>query len=372
MILSDGSVISSALSALPIGETSTAMGTTSNLALRRGEVKEIIYPDDPKSSSKKYTEYRVAVQQNDGMETGSIVEYSNCQVMSLFGGVTDKLVYTLRADSQTTTEKGTGIGSKVHVLCEDGNSNRAFIIGGLRDSNESSAKDSGDAGHNLLFEFNGIRALINKDGEFEINFNGATDNTGKLLDGVDSANSGSVFHFLKNGDIQLGHDDQVLTLEHESQAWRMKAAKAISEETDGDWSGVAQKTAFLAGKQSLDLQTEGAAVITAKETKIGSDQASEHLVLGDTYRSAESQMMKSLSTSLNTLATAITTLTGAVQTAGGFLKIPITGGILASPSFAAMNMQLQLIGQTLSTMYSDIETFEGSASNYLSGNNTTE
>ncbi len=366
-ILDDNTVIPSWQGLRPAG-FAEASSHFDNNSLRQGEVKAIVLPEAEESISKKYIEYTVEIQQRDSTGPGATTLYYGCLLMNMFGGAADKLTFTLRPDAKGNAS-GIGTGSKVLLLCMNGETSKAWIIGGVR-SDAGQEKEA--AGHNLLFEFNGVRAIINKDGAFEINFNGATTAKGELAEGVEKSKGGSFVQLNKDGDLTFAHDDQTLILNHKEQSWRMKAKKAISEETDGEWSAIAQKTGYLAGKQSLDLQSEGTITATGKNVKIGSDSAKEHLVLGDTYRQGESQLMQAMLTNLQTMSTTLQTLMSAVTTAGTALKIPITGGILASPSFAIMSAQLQVIGQTISTMVSDIESFEGEAATYLSDNHTTE
>ncbi len=353
------------------------MGNQSDTSLRFGEVKAIVFPDDEKSVSRQYIEYTVNVHHKDSTGPGSTQTYGGCVVSNTFGLGGDLLRFTLRPDSAKTNQKNAqvGIGAKVLLLCINGDRPRAVIIGGLRDpltQADDDEKDKRDDGHNLRFQFNGLSAVINKDGELLVEFKGATDASNKLLDGVQASDSGTQFQLLKNGNFNVTHDSQILTLDHRNKGWKMESTNFITHTTDGDWSAVAQKTSTLTGKSSVDINTDNTATVTAANIKLGSSGAGEHLVLGDTYRQGESMMMKSLMSSLTSLGTSLTTLNLSVTTAGTALKVPITGGVLASPAFVAMTVQIAAMSATISKMMGDLQTFEASATTYLSGSHTTE
>src|SRR5687768_11935706 len=63
--------------------------------LHYGEVQRIVYPDDPASYSKKFIEYDVYVQLQEN-NTGVGKMYSGATLFNLFGGLADKLYWSLR------------------------------------------------------------------------------------------------------------------------------------------------------------------------------------------------------------------------------------------------------------------------------------
>jgi len=156
-----------------------------NHALHTGEVQEVIYPSDERSRSKKFIEYSVFVQHR---ENGTAITkiYPNCVLMNAFGGFADHVTYTLRAD-KTADKKDQkkqagepGKGSKVLILCLNGETNSAIIIGGVRDvALDKDPKTAAEKGHNLSFEFNGVAFEIDKDGQLTLTVKGATDAEGK-------------------------------------------------------------------------------------------------------------------------------------------------------------------------------------------------
>src|SRR5208282_153687 len=118
MRLADGSVIPRILGVQQQGRRQDP-GTQTNLALRFGEVVDIVYPTDPRSSNGVVIEYIVDVQHQDGTGAGSKITYNSIQLSNLFGGIADILRFTLRPAPQSNSPQPgkLGMGSKVLVLC---------------------------------------------------------------------------------------------------------------------------------------------------------------------------------------------------------------------------------------------------------------
>ena len=221
-ILDDNSVIPSYLGSFSQGSHQDT-GTMSNLAFRTGEVREIIYPDDDKSLSKRFIEYTVDVQEKDGNGPGTSTKYAGCVLLNLFGSVGDILRFTYRVDdTQNPPEDGIGVGAKVAILCVNGDTTKAVILGGFRDTGtdkdgtKAEGKDKKDDGHNLFFEFNGVQTKINKDGELQIRYRGATKVDATLDDNADADAEGSTLIFSKDGGIKAYTKDekQFMFLDH--------------------------------------------------------------------------------------------------------------------------------------------------------------
>lgn len=99
-ILDDNTVVPSFQGLQPRGAARDT-GNLNNLALRMGEVKDIVYSDDTRSITKKFTEYTVEVQHRDNRAAGTTTLYRGCLVSNLFGGAADSFRYTLRKDDQS-------------------------------------------------------------------------------------------------------------------------------------------------------------------------------------------------------------------------------------------------------------------------------
>lgn len=365
--LDDGTVVPSWQG---IRNGGAAIGTSffNNTSLRQGEVKAIVFPADQGSLSRKFIEYTVEVQHRDGNGPGTSTMYYGCLAMSLFGCGGDRFVYTLRPDSKGD-ESGIGTGSKVLLACVNGETTKAWILGAVR---ADVGGEQSSIGHRLVFEFNGLHAAINKDGEFQIQFKGATDSSGHLKDGVDENNSGSLIQMLKNGDIQVGHDGEVLTIDHGNKRWVLTGDGDFKVALDGAWNAEVKEGLNFEAKKSIDLITDNTATIVAKNVKIGSSDAGEHLVLGDTYRGDESTMSQSVIQALTTINTSMGLTTAAMTAASKAMKVPVTGAVAASAFLDTVAIQLTIVTQQLAAILSAVQQFDGAKSNHLSGDHTTE
>jgi hypothetical protein len=154
----------------------------SNDLMRVGEVVKVIYPEDPESVTSKFIEYNVMVQHS---ENGTAVTkiYNHCILINSLGSKADSSYHTLRpkdsllkSPAETSAIKA-GYGSKVLILCINGKSHDAIIIGGIRDDSDSD-KGKKAKGHHLSWEFNGVHIDINDDGSFSLEKKGATKSDG--------------------------------------------------------------------------------------------------------------------------------------------------------------------------------------------------
>lgn len=375
MMLEDGTVIPHYLGVQQRGQA-TDSGDFSNIALRLGEVKGVVAPEAQESLTGKYFEYTVEVQHRDGSGPGTSVLYTNCLLANLFGSGGDKCRFTLRSDDkdqQSRKDDGVGIGAKVLLLCVNGEGNRCWIIGGVRDPETDETKDSPDDGHNWYWEFNGLRQTINKDGEYTLTFRGATNRDGTLADGVKEANSGSHIKFDKDGGCTIASGDK----NNESLHFDLQNKK-VTMKSGG--------TMAFNAPDGVTVDTNKSCTITAKNTYIGSKNADENLILGKTYRDAENQLhdsladgFSSLNSQLSSLGQSIGTCGGLLSTAGSMMSTPIYGAVAAGPQIASAAMQLTSavqvltqMAQTMGKMQSALKQFEGQKSKYVSDHNFTQ
>lgn len=386
MELNDGTIIPSYMGVSDTATSPEPSEMFGNTSLRIGEVKEIIYPSSKKSVSKKFIEYRVAVQHRDNQGISGSTEYGNCYLANMFGGIADKVRFTYRKEAEGSgSVDGLGQGSKVLLLCVNGESSNAVIVGGLRDGRETT-KDPEDTGHHLLFEFNGTKATINSDGEFKLEFKGATKADGSLADGVDAGNSGAAMTFKKNGDIFMEHGAQTILLDHTGKSWKLEADQNINQSAGGTWTSEASQTANLNGTTGVNIGTSATCKISAANTKIGGDLAIDALVKGTTYRLAETTMNATIVGGLTTAIGALGGLAGLIATAGAGVTaaaaahvVPIAGPIVGAIPLAASGAALAACSGLLATVIAGlttcvtaISTFEGGALAYLSQKNTTD
>ena len=310
-MLGDGSVVPSFLSARS-GGFAQDTGQLSNTTLRVGEVKEIVYPGE-KNNKTNFIQYTVDVQQVDGSSSATVTSYPGCTLSSIFGGGSDVFHYTLRADKSAKTRNSAsvlGVGSKVVLLCINGRTNQALILGGIRDSEaKSHNKDSKEDGHNLYFEFNGMSFAINKDGEIKLQVKGATDPSGAVTSAVPQQ---PTIEILKDGRVYI------------------------------------------------------------KSVGVYSGDATDATMLGDTYRNSETELHNQLMVDLTALAAQVGAAGAGLTSAAPQMAIPVVGGALAAPFVAASGAALTSAVANITKMVADIATFEAKALTYLSKKNKSD
>lgn len=359
--LLDGSVISSYF-----GVADTGMPTHSSafgdFALRQGEVREVIYPTDPRSRSKTVVEYDVAVAYREGSGPATTTNYPNCQVANLFGGLADKLRYTYRVQTKEPV-KGTTIsdGSKVILLCVNGERRRAYIVGGI---NESKLQELKEDGHNLYFDFNGISAKIDKSGQFKLEMRGPTKVDGSIdTDAGASADNVATIDLLKNGNLQFYTKDQKqsLLLDNENK----KGVFAF-----GDWETKSTGTTTLAASKTFKIQSDQHLEI--KSSGVMTGDATDSTLLGSTFRQDQQTMHTKLISALGVAAAQLLAASIAIQTAAGSLAVPITGGPLAAPQLVVAGTSVLQASLKLQEAVSAVTSFEASAVGHLSKKNKSD
>jgi hypothetical protein len=322
-----------------------------NTRLRMGEVQEIVYPNEAKSLSKKFVEYSVYVQHRSRTGTSVGKMYNHCVLVSTFGGVADQFHFMLRADTTPSTKKkgsnGLGLGSKVLLLCINGEHSNAVILGGLRDQSEKKSgfgdKEAKDLGHYAYFNFNGVAAYIDNDGQFLLSYNGKTKVDGTT--DVDKKSRGTRMAFLKDGSWNINtrdpndpenNQEQFIFLDH------------------------ANHNTVHQAKDSWTLQVGGPAKVKADSgLKVG--DATDHMLLGESFRQEQKAMHSQLKNLLQQAAVQL-------NSAGINMGTPISGAVQAGPQIvAAANLILAAANV--------IDAFEQKASaknSFLSQNNQSD
>lgn len=232
---------------------------SNNLTLKIGVVVEIIELEDKSNVSKITTEYNVMT-----IESQNNHVYKNCMSVDGFGGVADFFNKKLRATSDALkAEKRSALdkqnGSIVLLLCIDGHSEQAVIIGSIAHPDRKNGKLSTDKGHHLEGEFNGINWQIDKDGALTIKFNSATDNDGNYKD---SAAGGSTFKMEKDGSIEASDGSkEKIRIDKTSKSVDVSAAKDISLTADANANIKAKSNVNIKSGASLLAEAEGSATI---------------------------------------------------------------------------------------------------------------
>ena len=327
-----------------------------NTALRMGEVRKIVYPDDVLSISKRYVEYSVSVFHRDGDSPTTSSIYNGCTVSNLFGGFADELTYTLRNDNQTVN--GIGVGSKVLLMCINGQTSDAFIVGGIRDVNTGyeNDKDHRNEGHNLFFEFNGIQFAINNDGEMKLTFRGATKTDSTLRDDAVASAEGSYIQIDRQGSIKIAtpSEDQFITVDHQN--------RRIEIQAQSQWNTVVHGETNLTADGLVNIRSAGVHV----------GDATNRWMLGDVYRTAESTLNNTLSGQATALASLMATAGSALTTATPLNAIPVIGGVLAAAPLAIAASALTAAAPIHAAISAATSAFEAAAPSYLSPKNLND
>lgn len=169
--------------------------TYKNYPLRLGVITQIYAISDPHNFSKLATEYDVSVFEQNEDRGNTILVYKNCICTDPLGSIADFLDKNLRSQTQNDNPLGTlntsnQNGATVILLCLDGVSEKAVIIGGLpHPDRESTLLNSNPY---LQGEYNGINVVVNTDGSTALTFNGATDNDGKVINSSQKATSAQI------------------------------------------------------------------------------------------------------------------------------------------------------------------------------------
>jgi hypothetical protein len=179
-----------------------------NIKLRFGEVKGEILPTDKESYSKLYREYEVLVQHHEG---GSATHrmYHHCMVLSDLAGAADFSTQALRVSDQKDFQLGNG--SRVFILCVEGNDARAIIIGGPQQHKDTSK------GIHKEVEFNGVNFQVYEDGGWSLTSKGKTDNNGNKHPEADGG-AGTQVKVEANGNfsVETPNGKCLLSIDHNS------------------------------------------------------------------------------------------------------------------------------------------------------------
>ena len=364
MYLPDGGVLPSYLSLQSSAGTSTAM--MNDTVLRLGEVKKIIWPDSTKSYSKSSVEYEVQVQHRDGNNAPNTATFRGCTTSTLFGGVADRFDATLRADPNTN--KPLGVGAKVLLLCLGGSQQRAIILGGIKDT-KSELVDKSDLGHNLFFEFNGLRFTVDKEGQATVTFRGATKTNGTLSDDADANAEGTNVSFTREGNVSIATPDdaQYIKVNH--------ADRKIEILADDDCHVTSNGTVTVDAQGDVNVTTQGGVTVQAsnhvdvKSSGVRVGAATDSWLKGTTYRTKESTMHTQMASTLATLNSLVTTAASSLATAAGLISVPMVGGGLAAPGLTAASIALLSAAPLLNTLAGYIQAFEAQSSTFLSPTN---
>lgn len=295
-----------------------------------GEVKNVVYPDADNSRTKLFMEYDVwAHVRSNSISEGQL--FYNCVQINPLAGLADQTYHILRANPKAgETGKGFGDGSKVLLLCLNGETFYPIIIGGVQDSKDESQKDLSK--DELLFKwiYNGIDVQINNDGEATVTYLGKTKNDGST--DVEDSVAGMYAKFDKDGNFTLSDSD---------------------------------------GKNSLVINHKDGNIEIQRDKKLKIGKADEAFVLGTTFRKEQKKMHKAIQQDLASLEQLLQNMGQSLATAGGKQVTPVYGAVAAAADLAMAGGYAISASKIVKKLKEDINAFEsaGQQSDYLSDKN---
>jgi hypothetical protein len=273
MKLRNGTVLPSGLLGHDPSRHAAAFNETyKNTALRAGVIVKVYETDDKRNISGLAPEYDViAVEYGSGGVTTR--RYKNCLSTDGLGSIADYFEKRFRKQEKFTKANGGQDfkgqdGAAVILLCLDGKSEKAIILGGLHHPDRAAKLDKDTA---MAGELNGVRVSVKKDGSTNLTFRGATDNQGKPKDSsqgdtaIDIEKDGS-FQVKNKGVIQRAQKDGEYSVIAEG-GQTYSAKRSISITTDDKMSMSAKGDASLA-MQNLLISAQGSATMSAQSLSI--------------------------------------------------------------------------------------------------------
>lgn len=296
-------------------------GAFSQITVAECVVTKSYYPDDQESVSKKYMEYDVII-----LQTKTILPH--LRQLNMMGGYADGDDFVLRETTGltdkdndptwvNTTDSTKLNGDRVLVGFVSGNQDVPVIFGVLpHPATEYGGKR--ENGRRRFSTHMGTSWEVDKDGNYTLKS--------------------------KNTKLTVNVKDKITT---------------ISNGADG----ADDATLVVDGNnKKVTVKSTGSVV-----TELG--DATDFMLLGTTYRNAESQLNQQLLAQLQSLFGFVNGAGAALSAASGPIAIPIVGGGLAAPSFALAGSQLIAAAQLINQMATAINQFEANAQTYLSQKN---
>jgi hypothetical protein len=253
--------------------------TQSQFGLKMGTVTAIYYPEDKRNFRKNKIEYDVEVKERTGSHGFVVSTYRRCITSDMFGGLADFVEYTHRPTEEKPDKNKLdpiyNDGSTVLLMCLYGDSNQAYIVGGMRKPNHPKTS-AADRGHFLEFEFNGVNIEINKDGEMLLTWKSRTDIKGAPQD----EEAGGTYVWIdKTGSIELNDNKNMqirmdkptadITIRTNERDIIMHAERDLNVTTNRDINAECKRNANVTVGNNLTGLVKGQADLTVqKDTNI--------------------------------------------------------------------------------------------------------
>lgn len=273
-----------------------------NVAMRIGVIIKSYPVSDLNNFSKLTTEHDVLVfEQNEDVGSTPLT-YRNCLSAEGLGSIADFFERSLRkqekAPEGNVNTKGQN-GAIVLILCLDGMSDKAIIIGQLTHPDRKTTLT--DLGPHLEGEFNGIHIVINTDGSAKFTFKGATDNDGKV---IDPSQGDTIVSVEKDGSYQVNHKTITQRFDKNGDA-SLNADGNISNITKKDFSTTADGSINLTATKDiaaicnkLAVQAQGSATFQVESFIV---QAKSELGIKAQKVNVEAQAMAMIKAPMVTL-----------------------------------------------------------------------
>lgn len=252
--------------------------TYKNFALRAGIVVRSYSIDDSLNNSKLAPEYDVVVIEQDANRAVTPITYKNCISANSFGAIADFFEAKLRSQQKVKDKRTLGKdfsgqdGAIVLLLCLDGSSEKAIIIGALNHPDRKSKLKG--KGQILAGEFNGLSIGVNEDGSANITFKGATDNEGKAKD---SSQGNTTVDIEKDGSVQIKNKGVTQRMEkggnfliQNQGSSTVQSGKSVSISAGDKFSLDAKSDASMS-MNKFALQAQGSAQLKAQSFDINGD-----------------------------------------------------------------------------------------------------
>jgi hypothetical protein len=247
--------------------------TYKNTALRLGIVAKSYDISDEANLSGLTTEYDVLVFEQQEDRGSSIITYRNCMSSEGMGSIADFFERTLRV-RQNSSDQSKAINTKnqngacVLILCLDGMSEKAIIIGAVTHPDRKTTL-AGQTEH-LEGEFNGVNIQVNGDGSANFTWKGPTNNDGTP---VDTSLTPTVVSVAADGSFQIQHKTITFTL----------AIGGVVTMTSTDDVNVSCKDANITASGDANVKASGNATIDAPAINLGAG-ATDAVIKGDTFK----------------------------------------------------------------------------------------
>ena len=211
-------------------------------------------------------QYDVVTEEQSVSGGQSYVKYTNCISITGFGGIADFFEYKLRDSTESfeeTYDFKKQNGNMVLILCLDGFSEKAVIIGSVKHYEKKSTLTK-EAGLHLEGEYNGLNWKVNKDGELTVTFKSKTDNEGKPQD---ETAGGSYAKIDKTGSIEFNTNDEAFVkIDKPGKNINVEVGNDISLKAKNDLNIAVDSKISASAKSDISFAAEGSAKYSSKSS----------------------------------------------------------------------------------------------------------